>query len=231
MNSLQKMATLKAPVGQDISATKTDKTTKMMVRYEIDLSSQKTKKKDVHAGTSINSLIADALNHEDPQVREMQSYLNQTTSMGNGETDNFIDKYAKAPIKVKSHADIIESHQIEALMGGLQHEESYMILEKICVQYRIQDVTEFNFERLAQKQDIFDENKTYELFGRDKYIIQKMNPYQLAIIFNNLKALRYMTTKLNLHLRLSLNAPQLNHGGLQIKEANQIKAPGSLLVL
>ena len=50
-----------------------------------------------------------------------------------------------------------------------------------------------------------------------------MNPYQLAIIFNNLKALRYLTTKLNQHLRLSLNAPSLNHGGLQIKEANQIK--------
>ena len=81
----------------------------------------------------------------------MVSYLNQTTTMGNGDADNFIEKYAKQPIKVKSHADIIESHQIEAMMGALQNEESYMILEKICVQYRIQDVSEFNFERLAQK--------------------------------------------------------------------------------
>ena len=81
----------------------------------------------------------------------MQSYLNQSTTMGNGEADNFITKYIKAPLRVKQHADIIESHQIEALMGALQHEDSYMILEKICVQYRIQDVTEFNFERLAQK--------------------------------------------------------------------------------
>ena len=65
------MGTLKAPVGQDISANKTDKTTKMMVRYEVDLSQSKTKKKDVHAGTSLNSLIAEDLNHEDPQVKEM----------------------------------------------------------------------------------------------------------------------------------------------------------------
>jgi hypothetical protein len=79
----------------------------------------------------------------------MSSYLSQATTMGNGEASNFIEKYAKAPIKVKSHADIIETHQIEALMGALQNEDSYMILEKICVQYRIQDVTEFNFERLS----------------------------------------------------------------------------------
>ena len=50
-----------------------------------------------------------------------------------------------------------------------------------------------------------------------------MNPYQLAVIFNNLKALRYMTLKLNNHLRLCLDAPELTHGGLQIKESNQVK--------
>jgi len=34
-------------------------------------------------------------------------------------------------------------------MGALLNEEKYMLLEKICVQFRIQDVTEFNLERLS----------------------------------------------------------------------------------
>jgi len=50
-------------------------------------------------------------------------------------------------------------------------------------------------------------NQTYQLFGKDLYLFSKMNPYQLAIVFNNLKGLRYMTIRLNQHLRLCINGP------------------------
>jgi hypothetical protein len=56
---------LKAPVGQDISATKKDKKTKMLVRYEIDLSQSKVKKRDVHEGTAVNALLSEDVNQED----------------------------------------------------------------------------------------------------------------------------------------------------------------------
>ena len=46
---------------------------------------------------------------------------------------------------------LIENHQIEALMAALQDEEDDKVLEKICVQFRIQDCSEFNLERLSQK--------------------------------------------------------------------------------
>lgn len=116
-------------------------------------------------------------------------------------------------------------------MTALQSEEHYKVLEKICVQFRIQDVSEYNLERLTQQYHenlnfskiLTEHNHTYELFKTEQYLISKMNPYQLAIIFNNLKALRYMTIRLKGHLRLCLDAPDLTHGGLQIKESNQTK--------
>jgi spore coat protein U-like protein len=49
-----------------------------------------------------------------------------------------------------------------------------------------------------------------------------MNPYHIAIIFNNLKGLRYLTIRLNQHLRLCLNAPDINYGGLQVRDQNII---------
>ena len=115
-------------------------------------------------------------------------------------------------------------------MGALLHEENYKLVEKICVQYRIQDVGEYNLERLTQQNldktnkeatALFSSsNETFTLFDSQKYLISKMNPYQMAIVFNNLKALRYLTIRLKNHLRLSLNAPDMLHGGLQIKESN-----------
>ena len=90
-------------------------------------------------------------------------------------------------------------------------------------------MSEFNLERLSQKYLEGDQarlldniNQTYQLFGKDQYLISKMNPYQLAIIFNNLKGLRYMTIRLNRHLRLCLNGPEINYGGLQVKDQNVI---------
>lgn len=63
-------------------------------------------------------------------------------------------------------------------------------------------------------------NYTYQLFGKNQYLITKMNPYQLAIIFNNIKGLRYLSIRLNQHLRLCLNGPEINFGGLQVKDQN-----------
>ena len=81
-------------------------------------------------------------------------------------------------------ADLMETHAIEALMGALQKEEDYMVLEKVCVQFRIQDVSEYNLERLSQAYLEDDQitvmhvnNQTYQLFGKDQYLISKMNPY------------------------------------------------------
>lgn len=42
-----------------------------------------------------------------------------------------------------------------------------------------------------------DMNNTYTLFSKTQYLISKMNPYQLALIFDNLKGLRYLTIRLN----------------------------------
>lgn len=69
--------------------------------------------------------------------------------MSHIEADGFVEKYEKEEIVLKEDDPFIESHQIEALMSALKDESDYMLLEKICVQYRIQDVTEFNLERLS----------------------------------------------------------------------------------
>jgi hypothetical protein len=92
---LKKLSSLQAPVGQGNSGTKSDKKTKTYVRYEIDQSQNTVKQRDVHAGTTMNPMIANEVNQEDPQVMEMQSNLNQSASMGNTEADAFIEKYAK----------------------------------------------------------------------------------------------------------------------------------------
>ena len=63
----------------------------------------------------------------------MLDKTNEVNSMDKGEADVFLDKYAKESLKTKVKDDVIESHQIEALMGALQHEQSYKVLEKICV--------------------------------------------------------------------------------------------------
>lgn len=65
-------------------------------------------------------------------------------------------------------------------------------------------------------------DQTYQLFYKEQYMISKMNPYQLAIIFNNLKGLRYLTIRLNHHLRLCINGPEINFGGLQIENQDKI---------
>lgn len=104
-----------------------------------------------------------------------------------------------------------------------------MLLEKICVQFRIQDVSEFNLERLAQtyleEGEITAMNvkdQTYQLFYREQFLISKMNPYQLAVVFNNLLGLRYLTIRLNQHLRLCMNGPEVNYGGLQVQNQNDV---------
>lgn len=50
-----------------------------------------------------------------------------------------------------------------------------------------------------------------------------MNPFQLALVFDNLQALRYMTVRLNCNLRNSLNAPDQIFHGLLIKHSNKVK--------
>lgn len=65
-------------------------------------------------------------------------------------------------------------------------------------------------------------DNSYHLFGKEQYLISKMSPYHLAVIFNNLKGLRYMTNRLNKHMRLCMNGPEINYGGLQVKDQNII---------
>lgn len=77
--------------------------------------------------------------------------MGKADSLTGDEADNFIASYGKEETNVQLHDAIIESHQIEALMGALQNEDNYPVLEKICVQFRIQDVSEFNLERLSQQ--------------------------------------------------------------------------------
>lgn len=150
--------------------------------------------------------------------------------MTHDEADSFTEKYAKEVAFTQVEEELIESHSIETLMGTLQSESDYMLLEKICVQFRIQDVSEFNLERLSQKYLAQDQitvmhvkNQTYQLFYKEQYLISKMNPYQLAVIFNNLKGLRYLTIKLNKHLRMCIDGPEFNFGGLQIENQNKIE--------
>mmetsp|Transcript_32819 Transcript_32819/g.50123 ORF Transcript_32819/g.50123 Transcript_32819/m.50123 type:complete len:84 (+) Transcript_32819:886-1137(+) len=49
-----------------------------------------------------------------------------------------------------------------------------------------------------------------------------MNPFQLAVCYNNTKALDFMATKLASHLRTNLMAPHISCGALQIKDFNLI---------
>ena len=213
-----------APVGQDPSKFRQEKKSKIAIRFEFAADTNVKVRKDVHQGNIINPQIKDEINRSDPQIRDIvKEFQRDCVPQTNDNADAWMDKYSQKTKEgfTPATADLMESHAIEALMGALQKEEDYMVLEKVCVQFRIQDVSEYNLERLSQAYLEDDQitvmhvnNQTYQLFGKDQYLISKMNPYQLAIIFNNLKGLRYMTIRLNQHLRLCINGPEINYGGL-----------------
>jgi len=142
-----------APLGQ--VNKKSDTKAKINIRYQFDQDQQTKKpKKDVHEGSIINPLLSrpgqEEINFADPQVQGMVSYLDQMNKMSEYEADDFLQRYEKQKVKVTKRNDLIESYQIEAFMVALQKEENYMVLEKLCVQFRIQDCSEFNLERLSQ---------------------------------------------------------------------------------
>jgi hypothetical protein len=145
---------------------------------------EKQRKKDVHEGTNINPLLSMEVNQNDPQIKEIVKHLQKALNMTHDEADSFIDNYAKELTVISPDDELIESHSIETLLGAIQNEQDCMLLEKICVQFRIQDVSEFNLERLSQKYLSSDQttvmhvkNQTYQLFYKDQYLISKMNPY------------------------------------------------------
>tara|TARA_B110000285_G_C14884473_1_gene495494 strand:- start:366 stop:638 length:273 start_codon:yes stop_codon:yes gene_type:complete len=87
-------------------------------------------------------------------LKEFKKRLGQADTLPGDEADDLIEKFGKEETPVRLTDDIIESHQIESIFGALRFEENYKVLEKVCVQFRIQDVSEFNLERLSQQNQI-----------------------------------------------------------------------------
>jgi hypothetical protein len=87
-------------------------------------------------------------------LKEFKKRLGQADTLPGDEADDLIEKFGTEETPVRLTDDIIESHQIESIFGALRFEENYKVLEKICVQFRIQDVSEFNLERLSQRNQI-----------------------------------------------------------------------------
>ena len=87
-------------------------------------------------------------------MKEFKKRLGQADNLPGDEADDLIEKFGKEETPVRLTDDIIESHQIESIFGALRFEDNYKVLEKVCVQFRIQDVSEFNLERLSQQNQI-----------------------------------------------------------------------------
>ena len=86
---------LEAPVGQDKNAFRNEKKTKMHLRFEFDNKVEKHMKKDVHEGTSVNPMISQEVNQNDPQIKEIIKHLQKALKMTHDEAESFIEKYAK----------------------------------------------------------------------------------------------------------------------------------------
>lgn len=113
---------------------------------------------------------------------------------------------------------------VHKFLSLIEDPNNYDKLKDMCKDYGIRDIAEFSFERVShangENKDVKSNEQIYQLFAREVYSVSNMNPFQLAVIYDNIKALRFMVTKLNTHLRLNLMAPPICQGALQMRDSS-----------